>query len=96
MSSSIISKDDLKTIKSKNYRLIFCIGLPGSNKESQIENISNEFKYSKISVNKIIEKEISSESENGKKINEFKSKGEPIPSELLVSILLKFIFKYIT
>ena len=59
MSSSLISQEFLQTIKNKNYRLIFCIGLPGSNKESQIENVSNEFKYSKICVKDIIEKEIS-------------------------------------
>ena len=93
MSSSLISKTDLQTIKNKNYHLIFCIGLPGSNKESQIENVSNEFKYSKICIKKMIEKEISSDTEIGKNINEFKSKGEHIPSDLLISILVQNIIK---
>lgn len=88
MSSSLISQTDLKTIKDKNYRLIFCIGLPGSNKESQIEKVSNEFKFSKINVKELIDKEVSSDTDIGKKINESKSKGESIPSELVVSLLV--------
>jgi len=86
--SSLISETDLQKLKDKNYRLIFCIGLPGCNKESQIEKVSNEFKFSKINVKEIIDKEISSDSENGKALNESKSKDEPFPSELLVSILV--------
>ena len=88
MSSSLIPESDLQTIKNKNYRLIFCIGLPGCNKESQIEKVCNEFKYSKISMKNIIEKEISLDSEIGKQINELKSKEEAISSELLVSLLV--------
>ena len=88
MSISLISQEDLQTIKKKNYHLIFCIGLPGSEKGSQIEKVSNEFKYSKICIKSIIEKEISSESEIGKNLNEYKSKEENIPSELLTSLLV--------
>ena len=88
MSSSSISQEDLQTIKKKNYHLIFCVGLPGCEKESQIEKVSNEFKYSRISIKNIIEKEISSESEIGKQINEYKTKEEYIPSELLTSLLV--------
>ena len=88
MLSSLINGTDLETIKNKNYSLIFCIGLPGSNKESQIEKVCNEFKYSKLSLKNIIEKEISSASDIGKKINELKLQKEPLPSELLVSLLV--------
>ena len=88
MSSSLISQTDLQKIKDKNYRLIFCIGLPGSNKESQIEKVSNEFKFSKLNVKELIDKEVSSDTDVGKKINESKSKGESIPSELVVSVLV--------
>ena len=91
MLDSNISPTDLETIKTKNYRLIFCIGLPGCEKESQIEKVKNEFKYSSLCMKNIIEKEISSDTDIGKKINEFKSKIEPIPSEFLVSLLIKNI-----
>ena len=91
MSSSLISQTDLQTIKSKKYRLIFCIGLPGCNKESQIEKVCNEFKYSKISIKSLIEIEISTDTEIGKQINDLKSKEQSLPSELLVSLLVKSI-----
>ena len=93
MSSSLIPQKDLQEIKNRNNRIIFCIGLPGSNKESQIEKISNEFKYSKICMKNIIEKETSSDSEIGKLINESKSKEEPISSEILVSLLVQNLAK---
>ena len=41
--SSLNFEQDKQTMKSKNYRLIFFIGLPGCNKESQIEKISQEY-----------------------------------------------------
>ena len=93
MSSSLISQTDLQTLKNKNYYLIFCIGLPGCNKEPQIEKVSNEFKYAKICMKSIIDKEMSSDSEIGKQINELKSKNEYIPSDILVSLLVNNIVK---
>ena len=79
---------DIQTLKSKNYRLIFFIGLPGCNKESQVDKISQEYKYSSIKLENLISKEIEKDSELGKQLNEYKTKKEPIPSELLVSFLV--------
>ena len=89
--SSLNFSQDVKTVKSKNYRLIFFIGLPGSNKETQVEKISQEYKYSSLHLNNLISKEISSDTELGKQFNEHKSKSEPIPSELIVSYLVHHI-----
>ena len=86
--SSLNFNQDLQTMKSKNYRLIFFIGLPGCNKESQIEKISQEYKYSIICLEKLICQEITSDSELGKQLNEYKSQKNPVPSELLVSFLV--------
>ena len=86
--SSLNFSQDIQTMKSKNYRLIFFIGLPGCNKESQIEKISQEYKYSIIKLESLISQEITKDSEIGKQLNEYKSKGESIPSELLVSFLV--------
>ena len=91
MSSSLNFSEDLKTVKSKNYRLIFFIGLPGCNMETQVEKISQEYKYSSLHLNKLISNEITSDTELGKQFNEHKSKSEPIPSELLVSYLVHHI-----
>ena len=86
--SSLNFNQDLQTMKSKNYRLIFFIGLPGCNKESQIEKISQEYKYSIICLEKLICQEIISDSELGKQLNEYKSQKNPVPSDLLVSFLV--------
>ena len=86
--SSLNFSQDIQTMKSKNYRLIFFIGLPGCNKESQIEKISQEYKYSIIKLESLISQEITKDSEISKQLNEYKSKGESIPSELLVSFLI--------
>ena len=86
--SSLNLSQDIQTMKSKNYRLIFFIGLPGCNKESQIEKISQEYKYSSINIDSLISQEISSSSEKGNQLNEYKSSGSAIPSELLVSLLV--------
>ena len=89
--SSINFEQDVQNLKSKNYRLIFFIGLPGCNKESQIEKISQEYKYSSLNLKNLITQEISTDSDLGKQFNEFKSKKEPIPSALLVSFLVHHI-----
>ena len=82
---------DIQTLKSKNYRLIFFIGLPGCNKESQVDKISQEYKYSTIKVENLICQEIEKDTELGKQLNEYKTKKEPIPSELLVSFIVHHI-----
>ena len=66
MSSNLIPETELQTFKSKNYRLIFCIGVNGSGIGSQIEKVCNEFKYGKIDLNEILKKEIESDTDIGK------------------------------
>ena len=82
---------DIQTLKSKNYRIIFFIGLPGCNKESQVDKISQEYKYSTIKVENLICQEIEKDTELGKQLNEYKIKKEPLPSELLVSFIVHHI-----
>ena len=55
--SDSIPQDILSSFKSKNYRLIFCIGYPGSGIQSQVEKVSNEFKYNKLDIKETIKKE---------------------------------------
>ena len=50
--SDSIPQDILSSFKSNNYRLIFCIGYPGSGIQSQVEKVSNEFKYNKLDIKK--------------------------------------------
>ena len=89
--SSLNFNQDIQTVKSKNYRLIFFIGLPGSNKETQIEKISQEYKYSSLNICNLITQEISKDSELGKQLKEYNTNQESIPTELLVSFLTHHI-----
>ena len=82
-----IPENELQTFKSKNYRLIFCIGFPGSGINSQVEKVCKEFKYSKLDLKEIINKEIESDTDIGKKSKEFLDKSE-IPSNDILTYLI--------
>ena len=72
----------------KNLRLIFCIGVPGSGMESQVEKVCNEFKYNKIDIQELIQKEIEQNTESGTKLKEASDKGETYPIDILPNLIL--------
>ena len=90
MSSTLLNEKELEVFRSRNYRIIFCIGVEGCGIDSQIEKVCNEFKYSKIALNDIIKKEIDTDTDIGNKCKEFFDKKEPYPIDLLVYLI--FIF----
>ena len=85
---SKLSQDTISTFKSKNLRLIFCIGFPGSGMESQVEKASNEFKYNKISTKELIKNEIELNTEIGKSLKESSDKCEPYSKEILCNLII--------
>ena len=85
---SQLSQDTIETFKSKNLRLIFCIGFPGSGMESQVEKASNEFKFNKISLKELIKKEIELNTEIGKILKESSDKCEPHSKEILCNLII--------
>ena len=89
----MLSKEDLHTLRSQNYQLIFNIGVPYSGKKTQCEKISKEFKYSKISMKEIIQKEINSKTNLGIQAKESIEKNEPLKIEVLTSILISNIIE---
>ena len=89
----MLSQEDLHTLRSQNYQLIFNIGVPYSGKKTQCEKISKEFKYSKISMKEIIKKEINSNTNLGLQIKQSLEKKEPIKTEILTSILISNIIE---
>ena len=89
----MISKEDLSTLRSKNYQLIFNIGVPSSGKKTQCEKIANEFKYSKLSMQELIDKEIQSNTHIGKEAKKYIDKNEQINTEILTSILISNIIE---
>ena len=90
MSTTLLNENELETFKSRNYRLIFCIGVEGCGIDSQIEKVCNEFKYSKIALNDIIKKEIDTDTDIGKKCKEFFENKEPYPVDLLVYLIVHY------
>ena len=89
----MISKEDLITLRSKKYQLIFNIGVPFSGKKTQCDNIANEFKYSKLYMHEIIEMEINSNTNLGQEIKKDLEKNEPIKTEILTAILISKIIE---
>ena len=86
--STNIDTEKLVTFKSKNLRLIFCIGFQGSGIEPQVEKACNVFKYYKISTNESIKKEIELNTELGQKLKEFSDKVEQYPKDVLSNLIL--------
>ena len=89
----MISKEDLSTLRSKNYQLIFNIGVPYSGKKTQCEKIANEYKYSKLYMKEMIEKEIKSNTILGQEAKKFIDNKEQIKTEILTSILMSNIIE---
>ena len=89
----MLSQEDLKTLRSKNYQLIFNVGLPFTGKKTQCEKIANEFKYSKLIMQDIINKEIKSNTNLGKEAQKCIENKEPIKTEILASILVSNIIE---
>ena len=89
----MISKEDLLTLRSKNYQLIFNIGVPFSGKKTQCEKVSNEFKYSKLYMKEIIQSEIKSNTTLGNEAKKYLDNNEPIKTEVLAAILISKIIE---
>ena len=94
MSSNLIPDNELQSFKSKNYRLIFCIGFPGCGIDSQIEKVCNEFKYGKIDIKEKVKKEIESDTDIGKQSKEYCDKNEPLPKDLLIYYIIHYSLEY--
>lgn len=67
------------------YVVIF--GPPGSGKGTQSDKIIEKYGYAHISTGDVLRKEISEATELGKKANEFISKGQLVPDELIIDML---------
>ena len=89
----MLSKEDLHTLRSQDFQLIFNIGVPFSGKKTQCEKISKEFKYSKISMKEIIQKEIESKTNLGLEAKKYLDNKEQIKTEILTGILISNIIE---
>ena len=93
MSDLLIEEEDLALLHTKDYHLVFCVGPPGCGKKPQMEAIASEFRFSKLILSEIIQKEISSKSKLGLLAEEFLSKNEPLNAKILTAILVRGIIE---
>ena len=93
MSELLIDEEDLALLHTKDYHLVFCVGPMGSGKKSEIDKIASEFRYSKLFLSEIIQKEISLKSNLGILAQESLSKNEPLSAKVLTAILVRGIIE---
>lgn len=65
------------------------IGIQGSGKGTQAKLIAKEFKLKRISVGKIVRKEIKSKSRKGKILAKYANKGKLAPNRIINKLVLK-------
>ncbi|GAB2290220.1 hypothetical protein Dimus_024501 [Dionaea muscipula] len=76
---------------SKNVRVVFVLGGPGSGKGSQCANIVEHFGYTHLSAGDLLRAEIKSGSENGTMIQNMIKEGKIVPSEVTIKLLQRAI-----
>jgi len=89
-----VSKEDIEALKKKNYQIIFLFGVPGTGKGTQCSKLVTEFKYTHISTCDLIREQIQKNTPLGQQCHEYTIKGELIPSEMIIYILVKAIITH--
>ena len=84
-----ITNVEKSCITKKKPQIVFVIGPSGSGIRNQIKVVSNEFKYSTINLDEIIDKEC----EINETLKSFKEQQQEIPKENLIKILVKYIIE---
>ena len=84
-----ITNVEKSCITKKKPQIVFVIGPSGSGIKNQIKVVSNEFKYSTINLDEIIDKEC----EINETLKSFKEQQQEIPKENLIKILVKYIIE---
>ena len=77
------------------YNLVL-FGPPGSGKGTQSEIIKNKYLFTHISTGDIFRTEMSDNTELGILAKEYVKKGELVPDELVVKLVMKFIAQHTT
>ncbi|CAM0880291.1 unnamed protein product [Alopecurus aequalis] len=75
----------------KKIKIVFVIGGPGSGKGTQCSKIVNQFGYTHLSAGDLLREEVKSNSEQGTMIKNLMHEGKLVPSEIIVTLLLKAI-----
>ena len=80
-------------LKSKNVRIIFVIGGPGSGKGTQCERIVKKYGYTHLSSGDLLREEVKSNSDLAKEINRYMEKGALVPNKLILDMIRKAIIE---
>lgn len=87
-----MSKFSSKAVNYKkilgNPKITFVLGGPASGKGTQCAKLVEEFGYTHISTGDLMRAEIASGSAEGNQIKEIVSKGELVPHQLTVQVLV--------
>jgi adenylate kinase family enzyme len=86
-----VAKEDLEALRRKNFKLIFVLGSSGTGKGTQCAKLVNELKYHHISTGDLIRDQIKRKTHLGELCESYTSKGELVPFELIINILVKAI-----
>ncbi|XP_058200891.1 UMP-CMP kinase 3-like isoform X3 [Rhododendron vialii] len=82
------NEDSNATLPNKEV-MIFVLGGPGSGKGTQCSMIVEQLGFCHISTGDLLDTEIKSGSENGTMIQNLKSKGELVPTGIVVKLLME-------
>jgi adenylate kinase family enzyme len=86
-----VAKEDLEILSKRKLNLIFILGGPGTGKGTQCVKIVNDFKYIHISTGDLIRAEIKAKSKIGEVCESYAQKGELVPFEIIINVLVKAI-----
>ncbi|GJN29906.1 hypothetical protein PR202_gb18169 [Eleusine coracana subsp. coracana] len=73
----------------KKITIVFVLGGPGSGKGTQCSKIASQFGFTHLSAGELLREEAKSDTEQGIMIKNLMHQGKLVPSEIIVTLLLK-------
>ena len=85
------NKEEIIAINKRNVQLKFIVGITGSGKATMANKIEQEFGMQHISTSILVREESKKDTILGKSIKDYIGKGGLIPTDIIISLLLKTI-----
>lgn len=79
--------DTITSTLKKKWINVVLYGPPGSGKGTQAQKLAEKYNLVYISTGQMLRKEVSLQSETGKKVEELMKKGEIVPDEIAISLI---------
>ncbi len=87
----MIDQEDLALLKSRDIKLNYILGGPGSDRRNQCAKLVSEHKFVYISLADAIREEIKKKSKLGESCGDISNSLELLPTDLATAILIKAI-----